>query len=144
MSESQVTTEKQRILLVDDDHGLLRLLSIRLSVAGYQVEAVESGELALTALPVFKPHLIITDMKMGGMDGMTLFNHVHNRKPSLPVIILTAHGTIPDAVDATRRGVFGYMTKPFDSKVLLDQVAQALNASGRAVWQAGLAAVPGI
>ena len=139
-----MTTEKHRILLVDDDHGLLRLLSIRLSVAGYQVEAVESGELAVKALPVFRPHLIITDMKMGGMDGMALFNHVHSREPLLPVIILTAHGTIPDAVDATRRGVFGYMTKPFDSKVLLDQVAQALNASGHTVCPAGLAAVTGM
>lgn len=123
--------EKSRILLVDDDRGLLRLLSIRLSAVGYEVKAIESGELALMVLPVFQPHLIITDMKMGGMDGMTLFNHVHSRDPSLPVMILTAHGTIPDAVEAVRRGVTGYMTKPFDSKILLEQVAQALNEEGR-------------
>lgn len=120
--------DKNRILLVDDDPGLLRLLSIRLSAVGYEVEAIESGELALKVLPVFRPHLIITDMKMGGMDGMTLFKHVRDRDPSIPVMILTAHGTIPDAVEAVRRGVTGYMTKPFNSKILLEQVAQALNA----------------
>jgi two-component system response regulator GlrR len=125
-----VSGEKNRILLVDDDRGLLRLLSIRLSAVGYEVEAVESGEMALKVLPVYRPHLIITDMKMDGMDGMTLFNHVHSRSPSLPVMILTAHGTIPDAVEAVRRGVAGYMTKPFDSKILLEQVAQALNSAG--------------
>lgn len=123
-----MAARKYRLLLVDDDHGLLRLLSMRMSAAGYQIEAVDSGEQALKVLPVFRPHLIITDMKMGGMDGMTLFNHVHNRQPSLPVFILTAHGSIPEAIAATKRGVTGYMTKPFDSRVLLDQVAEALNA----------------
>lgn len=124
-----MTADKHRILLVDDDHGLLRLLSIRLSAAGYEVEAVESGELALNVLPVFRPHLMITDMKMGGMDGMTLFNHVHSRQPSLPVIILTAHGTKTDALEASRRGVSAYMIKPFDSKILLYRVAQLLQGS---------------
>ena len=118
--------DKHRILLVDDDHGLLRLLSIRLSAAGYEVEAVQSGELALEVMPVFRPHLVITDMKMGGMDGMTLFSNIHNRHASLPVIILTAHGTSADALEASRRGVSGYMIKPFDSKILLHLVAQVL------------------
>lgn len=127
MRRNQVTGNKYRILLVDDDLGLLRLLSIRLSAAGYEIEAVESAELALKVLPVFRPHLIISDMKMGGMDGMTLFARVRSRDPVLPVIILTAHGTIPDAVEAIRRGVAGYLTKPFDSKILLEQVAQALS-----------------
>ena len=121
-----MTTHKHRILLVDDDRGLLRLLSIRLSAAGYEVETVQSGGLALDILPVFRPHLMITDLKMGGMDGMTLFNHVHNQYPSLPVIILTAHGTAADALEARRRGVSGYMIKPFDSKILLQLVAQIL------------------
>jgi two-component system response regulator GlrR len=121
---------KHRVLLVDDDRGLLRLLSMRLTAAGYLVEAVESGEQALVQLPLFRPHLVITDLQMDGMDGMTLFNQIHGRNPSLPVLILTAHGTIPDAVDATSRGVFSYLTKPFDSKVLLEHVARALRISG--------------
>ncbi|HUT41079.1 MAG TPA: response regulator, partial [Gammaproteobacteria bacterium] len=60
-------SEKYRILLVDDDRSLLRLLSMRLSAAGYEVNAVESGEQALAQLPLFRPHLIITDLQMGGM-----------------------------------------------------------------------------
>ncbi len=119
-----------RILLVDDDRGLLRLLSMRLSAVGYDVAAVESGEQALAQLSVFRPHLVITDLRMDGMDGMTLFEMIHGRSPALPVVILTAHGTIPDAVDATSRGVFSFLTKPFDSQVLLDQVGRALKVSG--------------
>ena len=122
--------DKYRVLLVDDDHSLLRLLSMRLSAEGYEVNAVESGELALAQLPLFNPHLIITDLQMDGMDGMTLFKQVHSRSPSLPVLILTAHGTIPDAVEATSSGIFSYLTKPFDSKVLLEHVARALKITG--------------
>jgi two-component system response regulator GlrR len=125
-----MTSNKHRVLLVDDDHGLLRLLSLRLSTAGYEVSAVESGEQALAQLPLFQPHLIITDLQMGGMDGLTLFDQVHRRNPSLPVMILTAHGTIPDAVEATSRGVYSYLTKPFNSKTLLEHVARALKITG--------------
>jgi two-component system response regulator GlrR len=125
-----MSSDKHRVLLVDDDRGLLRLLSMRLTAAGYTVEAVEGGEEALVQLPLFRPHLVITDLQMDGMDGMTLFRRIHSGNPSLPVLILTAHGTIPDAVDATSRGVFSYLTKPFDSKVLLEHVARALRISG--------------
>jgi two-component system response regulator GlrR len=125
-----MSSDKYRVLLIDDDHSLLRLWSMRLTAAGYVVTAVESAEQALAQIPLLQPHLIITDLQMSGMDGMTLFNQVHSRNPSLPVLILTAHGTIPDAVDATSRGVFSYLTKPFDSKVLLEHVARALKIAG--------------
>ncbi len=125
-----MSNDKHRVLLVDDDHSLLRLLSMRLSAAGYEENAVDSGEQALVQLPLFHPHIIITDLQMGGMDGMTLFRQVHSRSPSLPVLILTAHGTIPDAVEATSRGVFSYLTKPFNSKILLEHVARALKIIG--------------
>jgi two-component system response regulator GlrR len=125
-----MSAEKYRILLVDDDRSLLRLLSMRLTAEGYSVQAVESGEQALAQLPLFRPRLIITDLRMSGMDGMTLFNQVHSRNPGLPVLILTAHGTIPDAIEATSRGVFSYLTKPFNSKALLEHVSRALRLSG--------------
>jgi two-component system response regulator GlrR len=64
------------------------------------------------------------------MDGMALFDQIYSRSPALPVIILTAHGSIPEAVHATSRGVFGYLTKPFDSKDLLEQVTRALRVTG--------------
>ncbi|MDQ3195478.1 MAG: sigma 54-interacting transcriptional regulator [Pseudomonadota bacterium] len=121
---------KPRILIVDDDPDLLKLLSIRLNSAGYEVSAADSGERALAHLTQIRPQLLITDLRMGGMDGMALFDAVHKTNPVLPVIVLTAHGSIPDAVAAPRRGVFGYLTKPFDGKALLQQVAQALSLSG--------------
>jgi FixJ family two-component response regulator len=120
-------------MLVDDDPDLLRLLSIRLQGAGYGVTAVESGEAAMSQLAVASPDVVITDLRMGGMDGMMLFESLQKKNPALPVIILTAHGTIPDAVDATQRGVFGYITKPFDGKALITQVQKALQVSGSRV-----------
>jgi two-component system response regulator GlrR len=123
-----------RILVVDDDPDLLRLVTIRLEGAGYQVTAVESAERALAQVAVTRPALVLTDLRMGGMDGLALFDAVRRAHPTLPVIILTAHGTIPDAVEATRRGVFGYLTKPVDAQSLLSEVARALafGAAGHA------------
>lgn len=118
------------ILLVDDDPGLLRLLSLRLKSAGYNVTAAESGERALAILATWRPDVIITDLRMDGMDGLALFDSVHRQHPTLPVIILTAHGSIPDAVEATRNGVFSFLTKPFESQNLLEQVANAIEAGG--------------
>ncbi len=118
------------ILLADDDPELLKLLSIRLGASGYRVSAVESGERALALTLRERPDLLITDLRMGGMDGMALFEGIRIRDPSLPVIILTAHATVPDAVEAVHRGVFGYLTKPYDSRTLLAQVERALALSG--------------
>ena len=127
---------KRKVLLVDDDEGLLKLLSIRLKAAGFDVNAVLSGEQALGRLAGYHPHLVITDLRMDGMDGLTLFDIIHERNPTLPVIILTAHGTIPEAVQATRKGVFGYLTKPFDSKELLEIVNDALRLGGKPEYSA--------
>jgi two-component system, NtrC family, response regulator GlrR len=120
---------RAQILVVDDDVGLLKLLVMRLNAAGYSVEAAESGEQALARVAAAQPQLVITDLRMEGMDGMALYDAIHRRQPALPVIILTAHGTIPDAVDAIKRGVFSYLTKPFDSKGLLKVVEQALRVT---------------
>jgi two-component system response regulator GlrR len=118
------------ILLVDDDPDLLKLISLRLTSAGYRVRTADSGETALATIAVERPATIITDLRMPGIDGLQLFEAIHRQHPALPVIILTAHGTIPDAVNATQRGVFGYLTKPFDSQDLLQKVAGALEVSG--------------
>ena len=120
---------KKTILLVDDDAGLLTLLSLRLRSAGFDLEIAKSGDEALGRIAARQPHLVITDLRMDGMDGMALFDSIHEGYPFLPVIILTAHGTIPDAVNAMRKGVFGYLTKPFDSQSLLDSVNDALRHS---------------
>jgi two-component system response regulator GlrR len=121
---------KARILVVDDDPGLLRLLTIRLRAENYEVEAVESGALALTTASRFRPDLVITDLRMEPMDGIGLLRELQTRYPGLKVIMLTAHGTIPDAVQATQMGAFGFLTKPIDRQELLDQVHRALRISG--------------
>jgi two-component system response regulator GlrR len=118
------------ILLVDDDPDLLKLISLRLVSAGYRVRTADSGEAALAALAIARPGIVVTDLRMPGIDGMQLFEAIHRQHPSLPVIILTAHGTIPDAVAATQRGVYGFLTKPFDSQDLLAKVAAALKVAG--------------
>jgi len=128
------------ILLVDDDPDLLKLISLRLTSAGYRVRTADSGETALATIAVERPATVITDLRMPGIDGLQLFEAVHRQHPALPVIILTAHGTIPDAVSATQRGVFGYLTKPFDSQDLLQKVAAALEASGGEAVGSGTAA----
>jgi two-component system, NtrC family, response regulator GlrR len=127
--------QPKKILLVDDDTDLLELLSIRLTAAGFETIVATSAETALNCLDITRPHLVISDMQMSGMDGMALFEHIHRAIPTLPVIILTAYGTIPDAVAAVQRGIFGYLTKPYDPKTLLDKIAEAFrltcsNASG--------------
>lgn len=127
------------ILVVDDDPDMLRLLSMRLGAAGYRVTAVSSAESALNELECAHPQLVLSDVRLPGKDGLALFDTVRARHPSLPVILLTAHGTIPDAVEATSRGVFSYLTKPFDGRELLEKIAHALALSAPALPQDGSA-----
>ena len=119
-----------KILLVDDDPGLLRLLSIRLRAEGYDIEAVESAHKALAVLNRFSPDLVITDLRMDRMDGIGLLKELQTRSPGLRVIIITAHGTIPDAVTATQHGAFGFLTKPIEKDELMSLVERALKVSG--------------
>ncbi len=127
---NQATKHKARILVVDDDPGLLRLLTIRLRAENYEVEAVENGIQALAAAARFRPDLVISDLRMDQLDGIGLLKELQNRWPGLKVIMLTAHGTIPDAVQATQMGAFGFLTKPVEKQELLDQVQKALKISG--------------
>src|SRR5512144_1149217 len=123
---------KASLLLVDDDPDLLRLLAIRLKANGYDVTAVDSGPRALAAITVSRPDLVLTDLRMEGMDGMGLFREIQASYPGLPVIILTAHGTIPEAVAAVKQGIFGYLTKPYEADELLAQIERALRLHGGA------------
>src|SRR5688500_8838602 len=118
---------KASLLLVDDDPDLLRLLSIRLKANGYDVTAVDSGQRALASIAASRPDLVLTDLRMAGMDGMGLFQEIQASYPGLAVIILTAHGTIPEAVEAVKRGIFGYLTKPYDAEELLMHIERALS-----------------
>jgi two-component system response regulator GlrR len=127
---TKTNPSKGKILLVDDDPGLLRLLSIRLRAEQYEVEAVESAENALAVLHRFRPDLVITDLRMDKMDGIALLKELQTRSPGLRVLIITAHGTIPDAVVATQSGAFGFLTKPIDKDELMSTVERAMKISG--------------
>ena len=114
------------ILIVDDDADILNLLQMRLSASGYDVMSASSGQQALTLFSTKPTALVISDLRMPNMDGLALFDAIHALNPATPFILLTAHGSIPDAVYATQQGVFSFLAKPFDSKDLLQQVTNAL------------------
>ncbi len=117
------------VLVVDDDPDILRLFTMRLRARGFRVTQAASAEEGLARIAVDTPRVVVSDVRLPGRDGLALFEEIRTTRPALPVILLTAHGNIPDAVDATSRGVFGYLTKPFDSQVLLEKIDQALQLS---------------
>jgi two-component system response regulator GlrR len=121
---------QDRLLLVDDDSSLLKLLAIRLEAEGFDVETAESAELALQAMRNAPADLIVTDLRMEGASGLELFEQVRHFYPGLPVIIMSAQGTIPEAVSATQKGVFEFLTKPVDKTRLLATIRAALMQSG--------------
>ena len=130
-----------RLLLVDDDPGLLKLLGLRLSSEGFSVATAESGHEALRLLAREKIDLVISDLRMDEMDGLQLFAEIQKGQPGMPVIILTAHGSIPDAVSATQQGVFSFLTKPVDKDALYKAIDDALAQTAAATDEAWRAAI---
>ncbi|HEB8505409.1 TPA: two-component system response regulator GlrR [Klebsiella pneumoniae] len=125
-----------RLLLVDDDPGLLKLLGMRLVSEGYSVVTAESGPEALRVLGREKVDLVISDLRMDEMDGLQLFSEIQKGHPGMPMIILTAHGSIPDAVAATQQGVFSFLTKPVDKDALYKAIDEALEQRSPATDEA--------
>ena len=123
-----------RLLLVDDDPGLLKLLGMRL--VSDSVVTAESGPEALRVLGREKVDLVISDLRMDEMDGLQLFSEIQKGHPGMPVIILTAHGSIPDAVAATQQGVFSFLTKPVDKDALYKAIDEALEQRSPATDEA--------
>ncbi len=124
-----MTEKKSRLLVVDDDPSLLRLLVLRLEAEHYQVATAANGQQALQVLRAGGIDLVISDLRMDNMGGMELFAQVQHYYPGLPVIILTAQGSISEAVAATQQGVFGFLTKPIDKLALLSQIQRGLALS---------------
>lgn len=108
---------------------MLKLLGLRLTSEGYSVVTAESGAEGLRILNREKVDLVISDLRMDEMDGMQLFAEIQKVQPGMPVIILTAHGSIPDAVAATQQGVFSFLTKPVDKDALYQAIDDALEQS---------------
>jgi two-component system response regulator GlrR len=123
------SVRQAKILVVDDDAAQRQLLVARLTRAGYAVDTADCGRLALDACVRSRPNLVITDLRMPDMDGLSLLKELKSRWPLLQVIILTGHGTIAEAVDATQHGAFGFLVKPLGKEEFLQQVQRAVGAS---------------
>ncbi len=115
-----------RVLIVDDEARMAEVIAAALRRAGHACETCASGEAALAALDERGADVVVTDWKMPEMDGLELLRRLRARRPALPVILVTAHGTVPSAVAAMREGAFDYVTKPFDNDELRATVARAL------------------
>jgi two-component system NtrC family response regulator len=124
---------KPTILIIDDDTSLRRVLEYNLQEAGYAVGTAASGEEGLQMFDEVSPALVITDMKMPGMDGMKVLKVIKERAPETLVIMITAFGTVDIAVEAMKAGAYDYITKPFNRDELRLTVAKALQFSGMAV-----------
>ncbi|MBI4590074.1 MAG: response regulator [Candidatus Rokubacteria bacterium] len=118
---------KGRVLVVDNDPQIREVLEMRLEALGLAVTAVAGPREALAALDAGGFDLALFDLKMEPMDGIALMETAHQRLPGLPVLIMTAHGSIEDAVAAIQRGAFDYLTKPFLPDELRARVGQALS-----------------
>jgi len=117
---------KRRLLLVDDDRGILDILEMRLLAMNFDVTALDEGGKALEAAQSQRFDVALLDLRMEPMDGVRLMEALHARQPRLPVLIMTAHGTIENAVEAVQRGAFDYLTKPFAREELRTKVDRAL------------------
>jgi nitrogen regulation protein NR(I) len=118
--------EKKQVLIVDDEPNLRKILSAQLSRDGYDVLTAEDGEQGLAQLREHHIDLVITDLKMPKIDGMTLLKQALGEDPELPIVMMTAHGTIDTAVEALKHGAFDFVTKPFDKDEVRQIVAKAL------------------
>ena len=115
-----------RILVVDDDSNLLEIIRLRLESAKYKVTTVITGELAIEANKKEVFDLAVIDLQLSNMNGLSLMKDIHLMHPDIPVIILTAYGTIESAVEAMQKGAYTYLTKPFDPRELLFHIENAL------------------
>ncbi|KAB0683620.1 sigma-54-dependent Fis family transcriptional regulator [Aeromonas caviae] len=117
-----------RILVVEDDNGLREALVDTLLLGGYECREVDSGERALLALSRQRFDMVISDIQMGGMDGLTLLANIRQQYPQVPVLLMTAYANIDGAVRAMREGAIDYLAKPFSPEVLLNQVSRYVPA----------------
>jgi two-component system response regulator GlrR len=141
------TEEAPRILIVDDDESLLTLLAMRLAASGFDTVTARNADEALGRLQARRPQGVVLDLRLGDADddqehdaagdSLALFKRMRELEPQLPVIILTAHGSIPDAVEATRHGVAAFFTKPFDGRALVEEIRRQLALRAPAATKGG-------
>jgi DNA-binding NtrC family response regulator len=136
-AKEKKTAPQHTILVVDDDLNVLEVIKARLTFAGYKAIKAASALEALDRIEESAVDLIVSDIKMPGMNGLELFEKVHATHPALPVIFLTAHGTIPDAIKAVKAGAYDYLTKPFDGHELLDKIKEVIHRKPPALSTTG-------
>ena len=135
MKTSQLTTSDcsvtsvESILIIDDDPSLLKLLSIRLRSEGYEVSTATNVDTAIRMISDHNFSVLLSDLRMPGKDGLYLLDYVSQHQPSLPVILITAHGSINEAVIATEKGALGFITKPIDHSKLKEALSNAIAQS---------------
>lgn len=120
-------SERRQVLIADDEPNLRRVVAAQLDRDGFDVHTAEDGERALEVLANHHVDLVITDLRMPKIDGMGLLKHCTEHYPEVPVIMITAHGTVNTAVEALKNGAFDYVTKPFDR----DELKQAVDKAAR-------------
>ena len=137
----QQLNSSEPILIVDDDTSLLKLLSIRLKSEGYDVSTATNVDTAIHMITDHKYSVVLSDLRMPGKDGLYLLDYISQYQPSLPVILITAHGSIDEAVIATEKGALGFITKPIDQVKLRETLDNAIAQSSPHIsksWHQGL------
>lgn len=126
LSEKTPRKARPRILVVDDEASIREVLSKTLALAEYDVDIANDGQSALERLRAAEYDLLITDLKMPGVDGLTVIREVRRSNPDMPIIIVTGYSTESSAIEAINLGVSGYLTKPFRVPRILAAAAKAL------------------
>lgn len=126
LENKTMSDSKGNILVVDDDRNLLQVIKMRLASGGYQVTTAGIAKEALKRVQKEPFDLLVIDLKLDEQDGISLMEDIHHINPNIPVIILTAYGSIKSAVNAMKKGAYGYLTKPFDGHELLLQIDNCL------------------
>ncbi len=126
---ASINPDTSTILIVDDDLNVLEVLEARLQSAGFRIYKAENGPDAVRVIKDNNIDLMISDMKMPGMSGMEVLNKARSLQPGLPIIFLTAYGTIPDAVKAVKAGAVDYLAKPFDGRELVYKLRKVLEGN---------------
>ena len=117
-----------RVLVIEDDRNIATGLQKAMRANGYEVAVQARGDDGLAQALAESYDVVITDLKLPGTDGLGLVRQLHQAKPKLPIILITAHGTTETAIEATKWGAFDYVPKPFEVEELLDLTARALES----------------
>src|SRR5687767_15739831 len=125
---------KHRVLIVDDEPGIRQAVKQVLEYEDMEVRTAGSGGEAITVYPDFRPHVVFLDVKMAGLDGLETLKRLRTIDPQAVIVMISGHGTIATAVEATQRGAFDFLEKPLDADRLLVTVRNAL-AHGRLVGE---------